>query len=167
MVELQGFHGTNKFSFEQIKKFGFRTCEKGWFGSGVYFYKDSVENAFKWSKKKYEDNNCVIEINLKIEDKFVFDVTDANGKDSKKFHEIRKNLIEQMKNTANSVTVSNKNFDNAVFNYISKNLKKQVVVANSFTYDEYEIQTRIPNGVEICIMEKRIIVLKDLKEVEK
>ena len=107
------------------------------------------------------------EINLKIEDKFVFDVTDANGKDSKKFHEIRKNLIEQMKNTGNSATVSNKNFDNAVFNYISKKLKKQVVVANSFTYDEYEIQTRIPNGVEICIMEKRIIVLKDLKEVKK
>ena len=72
-----------------------------------------------------------------------------------------------MKNTGNSATVSNKNFDNAVFNYISKKLKKQVVVANSFTYDEYEIQTRIPNGVEICIMEKRIIVLKDLKEVEK
>lgn len=72
-----------------------------------------------------------------------------------------------MKNTGNSATVSNKNFDNAVFNYISKNLKKQVVVANSFTYDEYEIQTRIPNGVEICIMEKRIIILKDLKEVEK
>ncbi|WP_338938940.1 hypothetical protein LDK20_00385 [Fusobacterium nucleatum] len=167
MVELQGFHGTDKFSFEQIKKFGFRTCEKGWFGSGVYFYKDSVENAFKWSKKKYEDNNCVIEINLKIEDKFVFDVTDVNGEDSKTFHKIRKGLIEQMKKTGNLATVSNKNFDNTVFNYISKNLKKQVVVGNSFTYDEYKIPSRIPNGVEICIMENRIIVLKDLKEVKK
>ena len=167
MVELQGFHGTDKFSFEQIKKFGFKTCEKGWFGSGVYFYKDSVENAFKWSKKKYEDNNCVIEIKLKIEDKFVFNVTDANGEDSKTFHKIRKVLIEQMKKTGNLATVSNKNFDNTVFNYISKNLKKQVVVGNSFTYDEYKIPSRIPNGVEICIMENRIIVLKDLKEVKK
>ena len=167
MLELQGFHGTNRFSFKKIKEEGFNICKNGWFGSGVYFYKDNMGNALKWSKKKYKDNNCVIEINLKIEDKFVFDVTDANGKDSKKFHEIRKNLIEQMKNTGNSATVSNKNFDNAVFNYISKKLKKQVVVANSFTYDEYEIQTRIPNGVEICIMEKRIIVLKDLKEVKK
>lgn len=50
MVELHGFHGTNKFSFEKIRKVGFKTCEKGWFGSGVYFYKDSVENALKWSK---------------------------------------------------------------------------------------------------------------------
>ena len=167
MVELQGFHGTNKSSFENIKKFGFRICKKGWFGSGVYFYKNSVENAFKWSKKKYKDNNCVIEINLKIEDKFVFDVTDVNGKDSEIFHEIRKKLIEQIPNKDISVSTSEKNFDNGVFNYISKNLKKQVIIGSSFTYDESNIPSRVPNGVEICIMEKRIIVLKDLKEVKK
>ena len=167
MLELQGFHGTNRFSFKKIKEEGFNICKNGWFGSGVYFYKDSVENALKWSKKKYKDNNCIIEINLKIEDKFVFDVTNGNGKDVEIFHKIRKDLIERILKKDILVSTSEKNFDNGIFNYISRKLKKQIVVPNSFTYDEYEIPSRVPNGVEICIMEKRIIVLKDLKEVEK
>ena len=167
MLELRGFHGTNKFSFKKIKEEGFNICKNGWFGSGVYFYKDSVENALKWSKKKYKDNNCVIEINLKIEDKFVFDVTNGNGKDVEIFHKIRKDLIERIPKKDILVSTSEKNFDNGIFNYISRKLKKQVVVANSFTYDEYEIPSRVPNGVEICIIDTRIIVLKDLKEVEK
>lgn len=167
MLELRGFHGTNKFSFKKIKEEGFNICKNGWFGSGVYFYKDSVENALKWSKKKYKDNNCVIEINLKIEDKFVFDVTDANKKDVEIFHKIRKDLIERIPKKDILVSTSEKNFDNGIFNYISRKLKKQVVVANSFTYDEYEIPSRVPNSVEICIIDTRIIVLKDLKEVEK
>ena len=160
MLELRGFHGTNKFSLKKIKEEGFNICKNGWFGSGVYFYKDSVE---KW----YEDNNCVIEINLKIEDKFVFDVTNGNGKDVEIFHKIRKDLIERIPKKDILVSTSEKNFDNGIFNYISRKLKKQVVVANSFTYDEYEIPSRVPNGVEICIIDTRIIVLKDLKEVEK
>ena len=167
MLELRGFHGTNKFSFKKIKEEGFNICKNGWFGSGVYFYKDSVENALKWSKKKYKDNNCVIEINLKIEDKFVFDVTNGNGKDVEIFHKIRKDLIERIPKKDILVSTSEKNFDNGIFNYISRKLKKQIVVANSFTYDEYEIPSRVPNGVEICIIDTRIIVLKDLKEVEK
>ena len=167
MLELRGFHGTNKFSFKKIKEEGFNICKNGWFGSGIYFYKDSVENALKWSKKKYKDNNCVIEINLKIEDKFVFDVTNGNGKDVEIFHKIRKDLIERIPKKDILVSTSEKNFDNGIFNYISRKLKKQVVVANSFTYDEYEIPSRVPNGVEICIIDTRIIVLKDLKEVEK
>ncbi|CDA08283.1 hypothetical protein CJ209_12000 [Fusobacterium nucleatum] len=167
MLELRGFHGTNKFSFKKIKEEGFNICKNGWFGSGVYFYKDSVENALKWSKKKYKDNNCVIEINLKIEDKFVFDVTDANKKDVEIFHKIRKELIEQMQKVGNLAIDSRKNFDNVVFNYISKNLKKQIIIGNSFTYDEYNIPSRVPNGIEICIIDTRIIALKDLKEVER
>lgn len=63
MVQLQGFHGTNKSSFEKIKKEGFYICKTGWFGSGVYFYKNNIEKALEWSKKKYKSNNCVIEIN--------------------------------------------------------------------------------------------------------
>ena len=62
MLELRGFHGTNKFSFKKIKEEGFNICKNGWFGSGVYFYKDSVENALKWSKKWYEDNLSLIHI---------------------------------------------------------------------------------------------------------
>ena len=153
MVQLQGFHGTNKSSFEKIKKEGFYICKTGWFGSGVYFYKNNIEKALEWSKKKYKSNNCVIEINLKIENKFVFDVTNVNGEDARIFHRIRKELIEQMKNI--------------VFNYISKKLKKQVIIGNSFTYDEYDIPSRVPNGIEICIIDIKIIVLKDLKEVKK
>jgi len=120
MLELRGFHGTNKFSFKKIKEEGFNICKNGWFGSGVYFYKDSVENALKWSKKWYEDNNCVIEINLKIEDKFVFDVTNGNGKDVEIFHKIRKDLIERIPKKDILVSTSEKNFDNGIFNYISK-----------------------------------------------
>ena len=167
MLELRGFHGTNKFSFKKIKEEGFNICKNGWFGSGIYFYKDSVENALKWSKKKYKDNNCVIEINLKIEDKFVFDVTNGNGKDVEIFHKIRKDLIERILKKDILVSTSEKNFDNGIFNYISRKLKKQIVVANSFTYDEYEIPSRVPNGIEICIIDTRIIALKDLKEVER
>ena len=159
--------GLISFLLKKIKEEGFNICKNGWFGSGVYFYKDSVENALKWSKKKYKDNNCIIEINLKIEDKFVFDVTNGNGKDVEIFHKIRKDLIERILKKDILVSTSEKNFDNGIFNYISRKLKKQIVVPNSFTYDEYEIPSRVPNGVEICIMEKRIIVLKDLKEVEK
>ena len=167
MIELKGFHGTNKSSFEKIKKEGFYVCKNGWFGSGVYFYKDNMEKALEWSKKRYEDNNCIIEINLKIENKFVFDVTEANGEDTNIFHKIRKEFIEQIKKVGNSVIETRKNFDNTVFNYISKKLKKQVIIGNSFTYDEFNIPSRVPNGVEMCIMDEKIIVLKDLKEVEK
>ena len=115
MLELRGFHGTNKFSFKKIKEEGFNICKNGWFGSGIYFYKDSVENALKWSKKWYEDNNCVIEINLKIEDKFVFDVTNGNGKDVEIFHKIRKDLIERIPKKDILVSTSEKNFDKLLF----------------------------------------------------
>ena len=167
MVQLQGFHGTNKSSFEKIKKEGFYICKTGWFGSGVYFYKNNIEKALEWSKKKYKSNNCVIEINLKIENKFVFDVTNVNGEDARIFHRIRKELIEQMKKVGILAIVSKKNFDNIVFNYISKKLKKQVIIGNSFTYDEYDIPSRVPNGIGICIIDIKIIVLKDLTEMKK
>lgn len=72
-----------------------------------------------------------------------------------------------MKKVGILAIVSKKNFDNIVFNYISKKLKKQVIIGNSFTYDEYDIPSRVPNGIEICIIDIKIIVLKDLKEVKK
>lgn len=72
-----------------------------------------------------------------------------------------------MQKVGNLAIDSRKNFDNVVFNYISKNLKKQIIIGNSFTYDEYNIPSRVPNGIEICIIDTRIIVLKDLKEVER
>ena len=123
---------------------------------------ENIEDIKKFDKDGYE---FVEEMSL--ENKFVFDVTNVNGEDARIFHRIRKELIEQMKKVGILAIVSKKNFDNIVFNYISKKLKKQVIIGNSFTYDEYDIPSRVPNGIGICIIDIKIIVLKDLKEMKK
>lgn len=164
MINLKGHHGTNKKNFEEIKLKGFKITENGWFGSGVYFFNNDIDMALKWSKKKYDFNNIVIEITLNIKGKYIFDVRDPKSNDNKNFHKIREQMITQIKNKKIDVETSRKNFDNTVFNYIVKKFKKKVVLANSFSYD-CDISSRIPNGSEICIVDRSIIILKNLKEV--
>ena len=153
-MNLTGYHGTNKSSANRIKLKGFKDSVNGWFGKGAYFYKGNQELAKKWAEKNFPDSKkVIIEGQISVNENKIFDVRSPESEDSIYFHEYRNALIKKIESEGN---INRNSFDNLVFSMILKGKNKDLVLGNSFTYDNGP-PSRIPNGVEICVINKSLI----------
>lgn len=162
-----GYHATSKQNSEKIFKYNFKFCKNGWFGTGVYFYLDKIKMAEHWLEKKGFPDKQIIKAIIEVESKFVLDVRDPNSKDSDLFHEIRKYIIELIKNGMLQLKTTQKNLDNTVFNTIMQDEDIKLIIGNSFTYDNDEVSyiSKVPNATELCI--GNLDIIKDKEEVYK
>lgn len=159
-----GYHATSKQSAESIFENNFKFSKSGWFGTGVYFYLDSIELAKHWLEKKDFSEKQIIKATIKVESEFVLDVRDPYSTDVFLFHQVREKIKKFIINKDVGVKTEQKNFDNATFNYIIKKKYKKMIIGNSFTYDNDKIvcYSRVPNGTEMCVSALEIIEDKEV-----
>lgn len=159
-----GYHATSKQFAESIFENNFEFSKKGWFGTGVYFYLDSIELAKHWLEKKGFSEKQIIKATIKVEPEFILDVRNPYSSDVFLFHRIREKIKKSIINKDIGVKTKQKNFDNATFNYIFRKKYKKMIIGNSFTYDNDEIvcYSIVPNGTEICVGALEIIENKEV-----
>lgn len=158
-MTLIGYHGTTKSAYNGIRMRGFQHCRTGWFGVGAYFYKDSEALAIDWaySKHLFSLKKVSIKVEVNVEDAKIFDLRNPGSDDSNFFHEYRKEIIEKIKQGNIRYNFGDeKKFDNLIIEMIKKEETKEVVIANSFTYDD-SFPSRVPNGTEICVSNNQLI----------
>lgn len=166
-MTLIGYHGTTKSAYKGIRMRGFQHCRTGWFGVGAYFYKDNEILAIDWAYSKYSSSysKVSIKVEINIEDTKVFDLRNPGSDDSNFFHKFRKKIIEKIKQGNLRYNFGDeKGFDNFIIEMIKKEKTKEVVIANSFTYDD-SFPSRIPNGTEICISNNQLIKIIKYKDI--
>jgi hypothetical protein len=173
MKKLECYHGTSKKNWEKIKRENkFKKSDKGWFGTGAYFYLGSPIMAHHWCDKKYgSEKYSILKVCIGIDENFIFDIRDPLGRDNIFFQEIRKLLIMKLEIDRIVLEEKRKYFENIVLNLINKEYNKKLVMANSFTYDNNKygsigVASRVPNGTEICVFDTNIIPINEVKEYD-
>ncbi len=165
-MTLIGYHGTTKSAYNGIKIRGFQHCRTGWFGVGAYFYKDNEVLAINWACSKHLSSPKVsIKVKVSVDDTKVFDLRNPRSNDSVFFHEFRKKIIKKIEQGNLKYNFGDeKKFDNLIIEMIKKEEAKEVIIANSFTYDG-SFLSRIPNGTEICVSNNRLIRIIEYKDI--
>ncbi|MFY3791390.1 hypothetical protein ACOQFO_06800 [Ureibacillus sp. MALMAid1270] len=166
-----GYHGTSTTNAQRIKQTNFVIdyTKVGWLGTGTYLFDENQELARSWANYKYPTvSKNIVRCEIEVDKEKVFDVVDPLGEHNKFFHAIRKQLIEQqLKNRNIEVKVKNKkDFDGKTYNFICKAKDFKLVRAATYTYQEYDrtlrLDSRVPNGVELCVKDLRIIKNKQI-----
>lgn len=160
VINLTGYHGTDEKNLESIRQQGINNSDKGWFGTGSYFYKDSFDMALKWAKKNHA-NAIVIVADIHVDEDKILDLTDPSGDHARSFHDIREEMFSKFKGKYKD------QLDNIVINTMHEIWKFNVVkgISHSFeSFDKRKLGSNIPNGVEIVVRNKECI--KSLEKVE-
>lgn len=164
MESYIGYHATSNEAAQNILKTNFYFTKKGWFGTGAYFYLDSIKLAEHWLEKKKFENKQIIKVQIEVEKEFILDVRNPYSEDCIFFHKMREIVKKNIINNSINLNTSQRNFDNSVFNFIIKRAMKKLIIGNSFTYDNDEIIcfSRVPNGTELCVSDLDIIKKKEV-----
>ena len=171
MKYYMGYHGTSTAHANRIMQTNFliNYQKVGWLGSGVYLFDENQEMAQSWAKYKYPENDKnIICCKIEVDEEKVFDVIDPLGEHNKFFHAIRKQLIEQeLKKRNIEVKAKNtKDFDGKTYNFICKAKGFELVRAATYTFQPYDrkhfLNSRVPNGVELCVKDLHIIKNKQI-----
>ncbi|MGO3375458.1 hypothetical protein [Brochothrix thermosphacta] len=182
MIELNGFHGTDKEKSSVYEKTGFslkrytlgqevanaqrnkHSKSPGSFGYGFYMFLDDREMATLFSKKFHKEENVVIyELKLKIDEQNLLDLRD--NEERKRYNAFFKSIekrieeqMERMKKTSNHQSLP----DGIALEVYCTYLKtKEKIIVKSIMGESYTTDTKIRsfvnNCTEVCIRDGEIV----------
>lgn len=147
VIEITAYHGTCLDNIQSIKQNDLKESNKGWFGTGIYFYEDSYNMAFKWAERKSK-KPTVLTASIEVEEEKIFDLTDPRSDHAEAFHDLRETKFAQFKGKYKD------QLDNIVINAMHKLWEFHVVrgVSHSFAgYDTNRLGSNVPNGIEVVV----------------
>lgn len=170
-MDFVAYHGTSKQIATNIIDSDFHHNNKvGWLGTGIYFFNENQAMAYNWAdtKKRFE-RPTVLCCELSLPDDKVFDATVPDSEHNQMFHMYRNLLKMQLKSRNKFVKARNQeDFDGKTYNIICKQEGYELVKAYTYTYDQadsdFGINSRVPNGTELCLRNTEFIVSK--KEID-
>ena len=182
MLSLNGFHGTRLELAEKIMEGEFIPSKSNvdWLGDGVYFFTKGVGgdpkvHAMEWTKtqswnneKKRERwrNHAVIAALIKVDRKYLFDLTNEN--DMNLFHAIFDRVKMKLREKYSAVPF----LDGVLLNYVSANqiVVFKVVKANKFIKfaqeRKYRLNSGVPNTTICCVRDLSCIKTKKIINTE-
>lgn len=167
-MELIGYHGTSKEIAANILKSDFNSNSKvGWLGTGTYFFEEDPQMAHMWAKDKKKFASVdVLRCEINVDDDKIFFPSIPGTPDNKKFHMYRNKLKLQLKLRGLKLKAKDKQeFDGKTYNFICKAEGYELVKAFTNTYDDvdadYEIFSKVANGVELCVRNTSAIEKKE------
>lgn len=168
-ITYKGHHGTNSRIANMIMRTNFTINYKhnGSLGRGIYFFEDDHVLAREYASHRHEGKQVrVIECILEVSQDKIFDTVDSR-EDVKTFHEYRDEIKEMLlsKGKYNARTKNMNEFDGNIYNYIAKDLNKDLIRANTFTpfLSDRRLrapQSNVPNGTELCLKKNNYIKSK-------
>lgn len=170
ILEFDAYHGTASQNARSIERGNFRAPRSmGWLGCGVYFFDSDPELAKRFAQYRYIDSPPgVLRCKIVIDRDNVFDITDPCGKNSKDFHNFRKDIEEGI-GAANLFVkgVSNSKFDARILEKICSDKGYKMIRACTYTNNKIERDAHLPlaiskfaNGVELCLKDINTIQFK-------
>lgn len=159
MKNFVGYHGASGVRADKIliQNFTIDPKKTGWLGTGIYFFEGNQELAKYWAGFRWGTvPTKVLSCEICVPSKEVFDVTDSNGEDAKKFHETKEEFILLLgDHKVNAFAKNGEDSDGKIFNMICAREGYVMVRVNTYTYTEmarkYCIPSRISNGTELCL----------------
>lgn len=174
MVELTGYHGTNKNNGQMIlstKNFIPSGTFKDWLGRGVYFFEEDKHQAYMFSKFKdypnvLEHNDiCVIEALLKFEnDNYINLLCDDDRKFLKEYAEKIKEQIENKKEEIGDW----EHKEGFVLDFLYDNDSKYDLVKAAYMVPKKQpdkILEYMPMQIQICVKNVSCINKESIHEV--
>ena len=159
-------HGTDHETKKRILRTDFTYSHDGWFGRGIYLFQDNYNLAKEWAIKRHNGKitdviECEVEFN---EDEYV-DMTNPENDDTKEFHILRDNELDRILNENDLKVISDDKFelDKIVIRLlVESNIKlfKFSTYTHNIDDGEYNISSRVPNGIEVVINDKKLIKSK-------
>lgn len=182
MIELNGFHGTDKEKASVYDKKGFslkpytlgqeaanaqrnkHSKRPGSFGYGFYMFLEDRDMATLFSRKFYKEEDVVIyELELKIDEQNLLDLRDNEEK--KRYYAFFKSIekriaeqMERMKKTSNHQSLE----DGIALELYCTYLKtRETIIVKSIMGESYTTNTKIRsfvnNCTEVCIRDGEIV----------
>lgn len=154
-----GYHGTSEERALKIIETNFIINNKkvGWLGTGIYLFDNNKKMAEYWAKdkKKYKLPG-VIKCEFALKKEEIFDSRLPESDENVYFFKVREMLKDEYLKRKKSSGNAKKDFDGIVYNFICKNGPFKVVIANTYTYDDYDRKqgipfSRVPNATELCV----------------
>ncbi|PEV10269.1 hypothetical protein CN418_22825 [Bacillus thuringiensis] len=165
-MEFVAYHGTDKQIATNIISSDFRHNNKvGWLGTGIYFFNENENMAYKWADtKKRCTTPTVLRCEISLPDGKIFDTTMPGSEHNEKFHMYRNILKMQLKSRNRSIKARDQeDFDGKTYNFICQREGYELVKAHTYTYDADDSDfgnSRVPNGTELCLRNTEFIVSK-------
>jgi len=162
MVSLVAFHGTNTKDAHKIKRTNFIVSKSGWLGRGAYFFENDYKMAEKWANYRQNGKKVsVLECSIQLDEEGIFDISNPANPDTEDFHSAREEIINMMVERNFDLNEQQKALDGKVIDYVCNLKGKLLVRALTYTYQpldrQYQLTSRINNGIELCVRNPGII----------
>ena len=171
MVELTGYHGTNKNNGQIIlstKNFIPSGTFKDWLGRGVYFFEDDKHQAYmfaKFKKKLVHSDICVIEALLKSENgNYINLLCDDDRKFIKEYSEKIKEQIEKKKDEIGDW----EHKEGFVLDFLYDNGSRYDLVKAAYIVSKKQLDKILeymPTQIQICVKNVSCINRESIHEV--
>ncbi|WP_413491436.1 hypothetical protein [Brochothrix thermosphacta] len=182
MIELNGFHGTDKEKASVYDKKGFSlkrytlgeetvnaqrnkpSKSPGSLGYGFYMFLDDREMATLFSKKFHKEENIVIyELELKIDEQNLLDL--RNNEERKRYNAFFKSMEEKIEERMKKMKKTNNHqslADGIALEFYCTYLKtRETIIVKSIMGESYTTDTKIRsffnNCTEVCIRDGEIV----------